>query len=235
MSSPTQSKTPSLAKHSIPPKVDSPSAQHHLIYFITGNPGLVSLYENFLNTLHTLLSESPSISPDSDIFSIYGQDLAGYETATSFSENDKRTPYTLEEVIEVSMTSLEDLRIESGPRKGQPYDSVIIISHSLGTYMALEIIQRLRKRASPVNVTAAVLLFATVTNIGGSPNGLKFTRLFKIPGFAKKASTAAKLLLDRVPAAALRWILTNFSRNPADAAAKITSFLKSRMGIWQTL
>ncbi|EPE27594.1 alpha/beta-Hydrolase [Glarea lozoyensis ATCC 20868] len=234
MSSPTQT-TPSYAQISLPPKTSPPSAKHHLIYFITGNPGVIGLYDNFLNTLHTLISDSPTTSPESDIFSVYGRSLAGFEPATTFSSTDtQRTPYTLEEVIEVSLNSLESLRISDGPRKGQPFDNVILIGHSLGTWMALEIVQRLRKRSSPIKIRAAILLFATVTHIAKSPNGLRFTRLFKIPGFAKRVSTAAKTLVDLTPTRTLRWLVGVFARMPDEAAGKITRYLKSRMGIWQT-
>jgi pimeloyl-ACP methyl ester carboxylesterase len=236
MSSQIQNTAPSYAQISLPPKTDIPLAQHHLIYFITGNPGVIGLYDNFLNTLHTLISDSPTTSPESNIFSVYGRSLAGFEPATAFSDNDtKRTPYTLEEVIEVSLNSLETLRISTGPRKGQPFDNVILVGHSLGTWMALEIIQRLRKRESPVKIKAAILLFATVTHIAKSPNGLRFTKLFKIPGFAKKVSTAAKTLVNLTPTKTLRWLVGVFARMPAESAGKITGYLKSRMGIWQTL
>ncbi|EHL01774.1 hypothetical protein M7I_2124 [Glarea lozoyensis 74030] len=100
--------------------------------------------------------------------------------------------------------------------------------------MALEIVQRLRKRSSPIKIRAAILLFATVTHIAKSPNGLRFTRLFKIPGFAKRVSTAAKTLVDLTPTRTLRWLVGVFARMPDEAAGKITRYLKSRMGIWQT-
>ena len=218
------------------PPSDDPSTNHHLVYFITGNPGLIEYYEIFLNTLHTLLSNSTGKSSETDVISIYGQSLAGFEEDTAFSNIDqKTTPYGLEEVIEISLKSLQGLRITSGTRKGQQYTSVILIGHSVGSYILLEIIQRLRKRRIPINIRAGILLFPTVTHLSQSPSGLKITKLFKIPDFPRKASMAAKALIGIAPESILRRLVGVVTRMPEDAAEVTTRFLRSRMGIWQAL
>lgn len=112
---------------------NNPPASHHLIFFITGNPGLIGYYQTFLGTLQTLLSSTQTrhVPTDAkDVFDIHGQSLAGFGDAEPHSS--RTYPYSLEEVIESSLESLGELCIQQGPRQGQPYDSVIMIGHSVG-------------------------------------------------------------------------------------------------------
>jgi len=99
----------------------------------------------------------------------------------------------------------------------------------------LEVIQRLRKAGSALNIKAGILLFPTVTHIAKSPNGAKLTALARIPDFPRRASRAAKALLWWAPEAVLKWLVGLVTRMPDDSAAVTTRFLRSRMGIWQAL
>lgn len=211
------------------PVVDDPSVSYHLIYFITGNPGLIAYYDTFLGTLHELLSASKDKS--SNHFHIHGKSLAGFEEEVT----NRSSPYSLEDQITTSLTSLQAQRIPSGPHQGQPYASVVLIGHSVGSYILLELIQRLRKNSSFVNIRAGILLFPTVTHIAKSPSGVKISTLFRIPDFARKASTVAKSLVAVAPRSVLKWLVGLVARMPSDAAEVTTRFLKSRMGIWQAL
>ena len=225
--------TTSSSQISFCPASDNASASYHLIYLITGNPGLIGYYDTFLKTLHDLLSSSVrSSSPD--IFHVYGQSLAGFEDEPS-SEPMPTSPYSLEYQIQRSQKSLEELRIESGPRKGQQFDSIILIGHSVGSYMLLEIIQRLKMSSSPLKIKSGFLLFPTVTHIAQSPSGVKISTMFRIPDFPRKASIAAKGLVWLAPQGVLKWLVCLVARMPHEAAEVTTRFLKSRMGIWQAL
>ncbi|TVY65636.1 Lipid droplet-associated hydrolase [Lachnellula suecica] len=215
------------------PTSDNPSASHCLIYFITGNPGLLGYYDIFLKTLNDLLSGTNQFSSSSNIFHIYGQSLAGFEDVES--EPIPASPYSLESQIQRSQKSLEGLRIPSGPRHDQHYDSIILIGHSVGSYMLLEIIQRLRKSSSPLKIRSGILLFPTVTHIAQSPSGVRISALFRIPDFPRKASIAAKGLVWLAPRRVLKWLVGLVTRMPHDAVDVTTRFLRSRMGIWQAL
>lgn len=198
MSSSIQALNPasaSAAQISICPASHPTDASYNLIYFITGNPGLIGYYETFLKTLHGLLS-GPLSSSRSAVFHVYGQSLAGFEDEIS-SDPIPTEPYNLEYQIQRSQKSLEELRIESGPRAGEPFDKVVMIGHSVGSYMLLEIIQRLRKSPSTLKVGAGILLFPTVTHIGQSPSGVRISTLFRIPDFPRLASTVAKGLVSK--------------------------------------
>lgn len=223
----------STSQISFCPTSDSPSASYHLIYFITGNPGLIAYYDTFLKTLHGLLSDNAPSTPNPVVFHIHGQSLAGFEDDSS--EPIPISPYSLEYQIQKSQKTLEELRIQSGLRKGQFYDSIILIGHSVGSYMLLEIIQRLRKNSSPLKIRSGILLFPTVTHIAQSPSGVKISTLFRIPEFPRKASIAAKSLVWLAPKRVLKWLVSLVTRMPHEAAEVTTRFLKSRMGIWQAL
>lgn len=126
------------ARISLSSPSNNPSASHHLIFFVTGNPGLIGYYHTFLNTLQTLLSSTQtrnSPTDSKDQFDIYGQSLAGFEDIEPLPTCALRTyPYSLEEVIESSLESLERLCIQQGPRQGKSYDSIIMIGHSVGKF-----------------------------------------------------------------------------------------------------
>ena len=220
-----------LGEISFHPLSENPSSSHHLIYFITGNPGLISYYHTFFQTLHGLLSSSPASI--SNIYHIHGQSLAGFEDDAT--NPLITTPYSLSDQISLSLSTLQHLRIPAGPKKSQPYTSVILIGHSVGSYILLELINRLRKPSSPLNIKAGILLFPTVTHIAQSPSGIKISTLFKIPDFPRRASFVARNLVSLVPRAALRWLVGLVTGMPDEAAEITTRFLRSRMGIWQAL
>ncbi|PVH86945.1 hypothetical protein DL98DRAFT_480891 [Cadophora sp. DSE1049] len=213
---------------SIHPSPTSPSTSQHLIFFITGNPGLIGYYKTFLHSLYNILSTSQE---SQNVYHIHGQSLAGFiDTDTE----TRKTPYSLEEQIEITLSALKSLRIPSGPKKDQHYDSVILIGHSVGSYILLELIKRLGK-SSPVKISAGILLFPTVTHIAKSASGVKISTLFRIPDFPKKVGTVAKGLVYLAPGGVLPWLVSLVARMPSEAAEVTTSFLRSRMGVWQAL
>ncbi|KIN05902.1 hypothetical protein OIDMADRAFT_112461 [Oidiodendron maius Zn] len=215
---------------SITPEHENPSASYHLIFLITGNPGLVSYYNVFLTTLHRLLSEKES---DKDVFHIYGESLAGFE------DNDTPSkvtglPYSLEEQIETRMQSLKNQHIPSGPRQDQAYDSIILIGHSVGTYIILEMLQRL-KRSPHLNIRAGILLFPTVTRLADSPRGLKFSPILRMSGFPRLVGFLVNTLTWLAPRSAVKAfarLMTGMEEEPLEVTTK---FLTSRMGVWQAL
>lgn len=217
---------------SIFPSSEHPDALYHLIFFITGNPGLIAYYDTFFLTLHELLSSKakPS-SKDPNVFHIHGQDLAG------FGDNITGSLYDLEQQIQILRDRLEGMLIPSGARAGQPYDSVVLIGHSVGSYILLEILSHLRRssQTSSINVRAGILLFPTVTHIARSPSGIKFGTLFSIPHLPKIASVLAKVLVWPVPRSILRGLVSVVTGMPRAAAEVTTDFLTSRMGVHQAL
>jgi pimeloyl-ACP methyl ester carboxylesterase len=215
---------------SIAPGHKNPSASYHLIFLVSGNPGLVSYYGTFLTTLHQLLSEKES---DEHAYHIYGESLAG------FGDNDTLSkvsglPYSLEEQVETRIEKLKERSIPSGTKKGQAYDSIILIGHSVGTYIILEMLQRLKK--SPhLNIRGAIMLFPTVTHLAQSPRGTKVSGIIQIPGFARGVGLVAKTFTSLTPRWAIKSFVSFMTGMTEESVEVTTRFLTSRIGIWQAL
>lgn len=199
-------------------KSSQPSS-NHLIFFVTGNPGLIHYYTTFLESLQDLLN--PESKNKSANIHIYGQSQAG------FSDQDvpmSSIPYSLEQQIHISLSRLQSLTMS------QNYDNIILMGHSMGSYILLEIIRR-----SSLNITGAILLFPTITHIAQSPSGVKITKLFRIPEFPRRAAVAAKIWLSLFPGGVLKWLVGIVTGMPSEASEVTTGFLRSKMGIWQAL
>ncbi|KAM3065645.1 hypothetical protein ACMFMF_010868 [Clarireedia jacksonii] len=219
------------------PTSDSPTPTYNLIFFITGNPGLIGYYAIFLKKLHERLSSSSTKS--SNTFHIFGQSLAGLETNEEVAE-DPSIPqklYSLEEQIEYVRKALVE-RMHDVPDGSTGYKNVILIGHSVGSYILLEILTRLTPEGSlptPPPLLSGILLFPTVTHISASPSGTKFALLSSLPGFPLLASSAAKGLLYLAPNRILDFLIPKVTGMPPPAAKVTRDFLRSRAGVHQAL
>ncbi|KAF7897209.1 hypothetical protein EAF00_005437 [Botryotinia globosa] len=214
------------------PVSDSPDATYHLIFFITGNPGLIGYYSTFLSLLNDLLSSSPT--KNSDTYHIFGQSLAGFETDDVPSESPNKDPYSLQQQIDL----VHDCLVEQISGSSIPYKNVILVGHSVGSYILLETLSKLIAPAAIPSISAVlsgILLFPTVTHISHSPSGAKLTPLMSIPNFPVLASSTAKMLLYCAPNVVLDFLVKKITGMPEEAAKVTTSFLRSKTGIWQAL
>lgn len=215
---------------------DESQSRDILIFFIPGNPGLVDYYEPFLSGLRTLLDATASIQHSR--FHIYGQDLAGFRDDDHEPFTTKRKPHDLEYQIQHTLAVLKGLRIESGPRQGSSYDDVLLIGHSVGAYIALEIFHRLLQNpdaGSDLNLASGILLFPTIEHIARSSNGWKLDLLRRTPVLGDNAYRIAQGFLHICPRGVLHWIVHRIGGMPTQAAEITTRWLKSRDGVWQTL
>ncbi|KAJ8106807.1 hypothetical protein ONZ43_g6934 [Nemania bipapillata] len=69
-------------------------AQHVLIFFVPGNPGLIGYYGPFLSALRDLLDAN--VSRNAINFHIHGQNLAGFIDQDHEPFTSHRKPYNLE-------------------------------------------------------------------------------------------------------------------------------------------
>jgi hypothetical protein len=213
------------------------SAKHYLIFFITGNPGFIAYYSTFLATLNHLLSPAlPSDDSPSTVFHIFGQSLPGFDDEDDIMGSHSG-PYGLEKVIDLTFDLLTAQRISSGNRKGELFDGIILIGHSVGSYIILELLRKIREKSlsESLKVKAGILLFATVTQIAQSPNGVKFSGLFRIPDFPRIASTLIQGLFWPLPRATVKWLVETVTGMPKDAADVTTNLLVSKRALWQAL
>jgi pimeloyl-ACP methyl ester carboxylesterase len=166
-----------------PPTKIHKGTKKYTIVFITGNPGLIEYYRSFLTHLHTLLATTAP-QKKGVVYSICGSSLVGFEIPEdNVSTGDKKRawsklgvksepPFNLGAVIDAAE---KNILLGCGQD-----DRVIIVGHSVGAYIALEIIQRHRKRLESVGkatlegeprIVGGICLFPTVTHIGESPRG----------------------------------------------------------------
>jgi len=218
---------------------------HVLIFFVPGNPGLIGYYEPFLSALRDLIDSSPSINipEESGIsFHIYGQNLRG------FSDNDHepftscRKPYNLEQQIEHTLRGLSSQRIRvPGPEDNYKlFDRVLLIGHSVGSFIALEICHRVLQDpalAPDLNgrLNSGILLFPTIDHIADSPSGQKLNLLRQTPLLGANAYRIAQGFLHLWPYGMLHGFVSRVLGFPPHAADITTRWLKSRDGVWQSL
>jgi hypothetical protein len=169
---------------------------------------------------------------------VYGQDLAGFDDHDHEPFTVDRPPYNLEFQIQNSYKNLASLAVPHGPRKGAPFDEVILIGHSVGAYIGLEIFHRQIHDPTPapyLSLKSGILLFPAVSHIAQSPSGKWLNRLRVTPFLDRNAHRFAKAFVSLWPAWSLDWFVRTALGFSAHGAAVTTRFLTSRDGIWQAI
>ena len=250
---------PTLVKQTDVPFLEYPSANRDdltrrqcLIFMIPGNPGLINYYAPFFSTLRQLLDEKESKEGCGNSFHIYGRNLLGFddrdhEPAFGTSTGGAKTePFSLDEQIRCLCEQVQRVSTSTLPN-GRVFDEVVLIGHSVGSYMALEIFNRHHQARAQVNgqgnsdllgsvqLKAGILLFPTITHIAKSGSGQKLDLIRRNTFLARSAHHIAKGFVDLWPRWALGTIVRRVLGFPEHAAAATMRFLASRDGIWQAL
>ncbi|KAI0062556.1 hypothetical protein BV25DRAFT_1870311 [Artomyces pyxidatus] len=135
-----------------------------VILFLPGNPGLLGFYIPFLTAIHAATSSSS--------LSIIAHGYLGLQSCFGGDSNRPDVPtIQLPAQIEAKLEVVDALRLAYGPKT-----KILLVGHSLGTWMALQIL-----KARPDVAAGAFLLFPTVSDMGGTPNGKRFSHLFRPP------------------------------------------------------
>ena len=247
------------------PKQDDSERRQCLIYMIPGNPGLVAYYEPFLRTLRQLLDEIEVQQDYHYAYHIYGGNLLGFEDAdheppfgTTTSSGTQTEPFSLEDQINGVCSHLPTVNTSS-LKNGRTFDSVILIGHSVGAYIALETFHRHHTALLPTTATttttentkapanpnntklttvplrSAILLFPTISHIAQSPSGRQLSLLRTVPLLDRTAHHVASSFVGLVPSWALGGVVRRVLGFPAHAADATLRFLGGRDGIWQAL
>ncbi|KAM5356586.1 hypothetical protein ACJ41O_003232 [Fusarium nematophilum] len=223
------------------PRIWLPSERHNdadqkaLIYFVPGNPGLVEYYTDFLDLLRGLLDK---IERDTT-YDIYGTNLLGFSDDDHEPFGPGNEPWDLNGQIEGIYEDVAAKRVGLDSHAGKPYDYVILMGHSVGSYICVEIFHRhmvSSARAPHLNLQHGFLLFPTLTHIARSPSGLRVTALRRAVPFLDSAThVAARLLVSILTLASLTWLiqrLLGFTPQTADVTAR---WLRSRDGVKQSV
>lgn len=218
---------------SLPSSRQSSSKSHGLVYFVPGNPGVVEFYTDFLRSLRALLDKTENDTA----YDIYGRNLLGFSDDDHEPFSHQNLPFELDAQVEGIWADVASQR--HGDNNEQPYDSVILIGHSIGAYIVVETFHRqsINPKAG-LNLAHGFLLFPTISYIARSPSGLKITALQQssyLPGVEENLHRIVKALVYFVPQSTLQWIWGNCLGFSAAAAKTLAEWLKSRDGLWQAI
>lgn len=224
---------PSQLHDRISEKCGNPcTAKELLVYFIPGNPGLIEYYRFFLTLL---LDSLRSKYPDYSIH-VTGNSLSGFEVRHGAPQSADG-PLDLEQQIQYVDRMLTE---KVDPTKTT---RVVLVGHSVGSYIMLEILRRQNERQKAgyghgkgMQIVGAVGLFPTVTEIAKSPSGRKISLLFTlIPFLPFIASLAAKVCFSFLPTSLLQTLVGLLTDQPPYPASVTTAFLQSATGVRQAL
>jgi pimeloyl-ACP methyl ester carboxylesterase len=157
-------------------KEELADGNQYVVDIIPGNPCLMTYYEPFLSTLFGLLNENSSSRAHSA--HVGGYTLPGFE----FSPDKQRPGVKLPASLRSQISHTEDLikvALESHLQQDQEDGShkrprVILVTHSVGAYIALEILRRRaqgQNELGNVDIVGGVFICPTVTNIAQSRDG----------------------------------------------------------------
>ncbi|KAJ5576005.1 hypothetical protein N7535_002931 [Penicillium sp. DV-2018c] len=242
----------------------SASDQKTTIFFISGNPGLIRYYHPFLSLLSRYLDENKDKTSSNLLpqFQIYGSSLGGFEIPEDGSSASSPPRSTngidLEDQIRFVQGKLSALVEDNNSKykyqsqdgidkekEKKPKQKIILIGHSVGAYIAMEILRRHREAAtsptgeseSDFDIIGGVMLFPTIQDIASSPSGQKLTSLLSIiPRLAVVVGFFARLLTSLLPRSLLRALVGFVMRYPPAHALDATcAFLMSPGGVRQAL
>ncbi|KAI9714866.1 MAG: hypothetical protein M1820_000155 [Bogoriella megaspora] len=221
------------------PRLKEPvDGDKYMIYMIPGNPCLMTFYGPFLSTLFSLLDSEAS----SRKFSAHvgGYTLPGFESTTGSRMGGVELPASLrsqvrhtEELIKLGHNNI--VRQNTSSHDDRP-PKVILIAHSVGAYIALEILRRRVQGQNDmlkIDIVGGVFVCPTIVDIAQSPQGAKMNRLVSIPHFPAIAGALAKLVTFLLPISALQWLITFLARVPPHIAQANAEWLKSPYGVQQ--
>ncbi|OAL73076.1 hypothetical protein A7D00_2849 [Trichophyton violaceum] len=233
-----------------------------LIYFISGNPGLIAYYHLFFSLLSSELSQANATSNGNGSYIIRGRSLGGFEVPASnsaantalYSLNDQIS--FMEQDLESFVHAWQDAAMREHKLDERPRANVIVMGHSVGAYMAMEIMRHRRENAGlqrklqttrdangngdtnglGLDIIGGIMLFPTVVDIAKSPNGRILTKLLYIPCLPLLVSLFARLLVLVLPEMLLYAVVSRVMRNPRKQAVETTvSMLRNAHIVRQAL
>jgi pimeloyl-ACP methyl ester carboxylesterase len=177
--SPTAPPTSKIHLRTPPEPGKKPAKTTYIIYFLTGNPGLVEYYRTFLTHLYGVLTRDTASNRDIE-FQVYGRSYSGFEMRVQDIKTYKYRkipPYGLQDQIRYAEDDVVEV-VEEVKDNGGKDVRVILVGHSVGSYIGLEIVRRLRAHGLAgedfeTRISGVVGLFPTVMDIARSESGMK--------------------------------------------------------------
>lgn len=224
-----------------------------ILYFITGNPGLIGYYESFLK----LLAEGTG--RDSIVA---GASLGGFETSQTTTadhrlENELLYPplftrkpvYDLQDQVDLTHERLGSLihnLYGAHPKIRDLPVQVILLGHSVGAYIALELVRLQHSahtsyhHASLPNYTTTItmLLTPTIIDIAQSPSGrLATPMLSNVPFLPTLIQAGAGALAGTMPLSWLRGLVSRVTgmKQGSGGLEATVQFLRTAGAVKQAL
>ncbi|KAL9625348.1 MAG: hypothetical protein Q9160_000411 [Pyrenula sp. 1 TL-2023] len=233
-----------------------------LVFFISGNPGLIGYYHTFLSLLSDGLYNSDS-KAHAPAYFIYAASLGGFEVDPKAKSKRELLagedvgprsgvghPYTFHDQITLTYRRLQSLVSEissSSPVAKEAGLEVNLIGHSAGTYIALELLRLIQNDPSPpsvpvdttfpsIKVKSVFLITPTVIDVTLSPNGRIAAQLKRwIPYFPQLAQGFMRVVSFPLPKRFVRWLVGFSVKGNPGAAEAVANFLTSKGMIRQAL
>lgn len=142
----------------------NPNPAQPYILFVPGNPGLIEYYVAYLSTL-SALTKLPILAVSHSGF-CPGQ-ICARPTPPGY--------WGLRDQVKHKVEIIRWLAEEKG------WDRVLLMGHSVGAYVFMEVIRELKGKGEKVEVAGGVGLFPTIVDIGKSPNGRRLTVSNSLP------------------------------------------------------
>jgi pimeloyl-ACP methyl ester carboxylesterase len=164
--SPTQQPQPKSQDVWLRPDPEAKSnAQEYLIYMLPGNPSIMTYYTPFLTTLFNSLTKS-GVSAH-----VGGYTPPGFGLTTNQHIRSGNSPASLDEQVEYAE---ELIKVAMREQVGNEKVKVILVAHSAGTYMILQILKRCAEQKGSlinVNILGGILLCPAIANLAESKAG----------------------------------------------------------------
>ena len=225
-----------------------PLGSINLVYFVPGNPGLISYYSSFLKLLHEHNSNAI----------VAGASLGGFETTSLRHERDEeievfysagfeKKTWDLGEQVVLTHERLERLvgsvREKHPSSKGREVN-VVLMGHSVGAWIAMEVVRRQHEAfhhsPSIVNdmktdvsttmhrpsysIASTMLLTPTIHNISSSPSGKIATPvLSNLPFFPALLQLGASTLTSALPLSWVRSLVAKVTGMKSQEAIDVTT------------
>jgi hypothetical protein len=199
-------------------------AQHHVL-ILPGNPGSPHFYVDFALALHRAsggrlpITITCHASHSAASTGRSGSPPRFHDLASQVSHKVAVARWLLQQQCAAAAPPLpaESAGPTPPPQQRQP-PRLILLGHSVGAYMCLEVMRALPEGA----VAHALLLFPTLAHIGASPNGVALLPYFQL---GRWALAGAALALGALPAGLQRAAARAFlpaAASPATVAAAAT-------------
>lgn len=171
----------------LPPKQENDDSENPLYIFISGNPGLLEFYVDFL----TLIQEK---KPEWEILGISHAGMNSCDTIEC-------PVYSLEEQIQHNVNVIKSFSSEKR--------QLIIMGHSIGAFIAQKVAMHEDLEGRVIQVG---LLTPTVIDIHLSEKGTKLTLINKwCPNFHAYVALLSWIFFEKLlPVSATRWIVSTF-------------------------